>query len=187
MGQTKPQNPDLLKGTEGTLLGEVLSTTNEEVADFLKKVGSDPTNEDKKVGEVLPLEVALLLVSRQKTEAAEKIEGDFNTEIDQLTESGELEKIHDAEDTTKRDELLQKRDTVHEQVTDLQKTSKLLRRLAWTSIQKRYPAAESLEIRNDGSIVDITAAEGEVCPGCGKVHGKKGHGIGVHVIEVQLG
>lgn len=178
MGQ-KALNPDLLKGTEGTLLGEVLSTSNEEVANFLKEVGDEPTETDKKVTDLLPLEVALLLHARKNGAAADKLIDDFNTEVEaKKAENGS--EIPEGE----RKAFFEKRDKVKAEARELKKKAELLAELAWASIRSRIEDIESLEIRNGGSVIDVTAAEGEVCPGCGKVHGKGGI---MQVLELMLG
>ena len=177
--EKKPLNLDLLKGLEGTLLGEVLSTTNEEVADFLKEVGDDPTNTDKKVTDLLPLEAALLLHANTNGKASDKLVEDFNAEVDKLKEQNGNE-IPEAD----REAFIEKRKKVKTEARELKNKVDQLAQLAWASIHGRTGGVESLEIRKGGSVIDITDAEGEVCPGCGKVHDKNGI---MHVLEVMLG
>ncbi|MEI8223740.1 MAG: hypothetical protein WCG20_01310 [bacterium] len=178
MGTPKALNPDLLKGTEGTLLHEVLSTTNEETAAFLQEVGNAPTDTDKKVTDILPLEAALFLHAKTNGVAAEKLIDDFNTEVEAKKQENGKE-IPEGE----REAFFEKRKQVKAAARKLKKKAELFAEVAWGSIRSRIEDIESLEIRNGGAIIDVTAAEGEKCPNCGKVHGKGGL---VELLELVL-
>ncbi len=168
MGTQKPLNPDLLKGTEGTLIGEVLSITNEEIAAFLKEAGDVPTDTDKKVTDILPLEAALFLHAKTKGAAAEKIINDFKAEVDAFNKQNKQKEIS----KEVRKEFAEKRSKAKADAHMLELQAEQFAELAWGSIHSRTEGIESLGIRNGGVIIDVTAAEGEKCPGCGKVHGK---------------
>lgn len=168
MGTKKPFNPDLLIGSEATLLGEVLSITNKEIKAFLKQSETKPKKTDKKLGDILHLEAAVLLISKQKLDAAVKITTDFEKEFSTLKKSGKLQKIYN--DEVKYKQLVAKSESSVTTVEHLEQEGLLLLKLGWFSIYNRFPEAQTLRLRNDGSIVDVTPAEGEICLGCGKVH-----------------
>lgn len=164
MGQKK-LNPNLLQGIEGTLLGAVLSTTNEETATFLKEVGDESTDTDKKVTDILPLEAAILMHAKTNDVAAKKLIDDLNTQAD-----AKMQEYNNKLPADVRKALLEKKSIVESEVDQLQEKAKLLSGLAWASIDSRVGDIESMTIRAGGTIVDTT----EVCPNCGKVHGKHG-------------
>jgi hypothetical protein len=167
MGTKKPLNLDLLKGLEGTLLHEVLSTTNEEIATFLKEVGDAPTDTDKKVTDILPLEAALFLHAKTKGAAAEKLIDDFNAEVKTKKQQNGNE-LPEGE----RMAFRKKRNKAKADARMLELQAEQFAELAWGSIHSRTEGVESVGIRNGGVIIDATPTEGEKCPGCGKVHGK---------------
>jgi hypothetical protein len=163
----KKLNPNLLQGIEGTLLGEVLSTTGKEITTFLKKLEA-ATELNKKIGEVLPLEAALFLHATNAEIASQKMKTDYEAEVSKQAELAKKknELIPPIEEMSK---FVKKLKQVRSESQKLDEKSELFTALAWNSINTRLGNTDSLKLCKNGIITDDT---GDICATCGKVHDK---------------
>lgn len=178
----KPVNLTLLEGLDDTtFLGKVLTTTNEEIEDYFKKI-PEPSKKEAGVG---PIGVLTLLERALFTQAG--ISGQKTNELidslDALTESKEFMQMNP-------NEQIEKIESLKDEITGARRDATRYKKIAWAAVEKRHPeiAKDSYTVCNDGNIYKSAdneeSEEYPKCPGCGKHH--KPHGL-IEVLEMVLG
>ncbi len=157
---SKKINKDLLV-TLGTFLQEVLSISNAELKEFLAAEDSFVESEDvKKIGELIPIEAALILSAKKRWDKVAKMQEDFNvlikTESFNQLEPGKQDEQHEA---------------LHVTMASLDIDASILADLAWTSAGMRLGCEkEAIGRFTLGKNGVILLHKYPLCPGCGKRH-----------------
>ncbi len=150
----------LLQGLDPILIKEVKAVTDLEIVaiiDHLEPVGQ-PADE-KRLGELLPVEKALLVVAQKKKQAADKLAEEHNAFVD----TEEFEKLR----KRAQNQRTNKAQGEHE---DLIKVYNILVGLVWNNAKKRLGYDyEIVELRKGGVIVAPTV-QFPVCHRCKRRH-----------------